>query len=78
MSATVGVALALEVVLSLLSRASEISELIRAVNASGRTELTPEEWAVITNKNDEARQRLVEAIAAAKAKAAADPPADPT
>lgn len=74
---TAAVAVALDLVVSLLSRAAEISELIRTVNASGRTEFTPEEWAQITEKNESARQKLVEAIAAAKAReaAAAPPPA---
>jgi hypothetical protein len=71
------ISLALEVLLSLLSKTQEISNLIRAANAEGRTDLTPDEWALVVKADDDARSRLVQAILEAKAKAAA-PPATPT
>lgn len=52
---------ALELVLQLLLQAQQISTMVLAAQAQGR-DLTPAEWAGITQDNDAARARLVEAI----------------
>jgi hypothetical protein len=67
MSNTVAINAALELMLALLSRAGEISQLVQRANAESR-DLTQEEWDAIVGADDAARQRLVDAIAAAKAK----------
>jgi len=67
MSASVGITLALELVVALLAKSTEISLLIQQAKAQGRDTLTAEEWASIEAKDSAARQALVEAIAKAKA-----------
>jgi hypothetical protein len=60
------ITLAVELLLALLSKSAEISALIAKLQVEGRSEFTPEEWASIIKADDDARQRLVDAIAAAK------------
>jgi len=60
-------ALAVELLLALLSKASEIGAMVAKLNMEGRTTFTPDEWAIIVSADDAARKRLVDAIAAAKA-----------
>lgn len=74
------VALAVELLLALLAKSTEISALIQTVTNEGR-DFTVEEWAVLERAAASARQELVIAIAAAKARedaeAAAKAPKDP-
>ncbi len=55
--------LAIELMLALLSKSAEIGALIAKLNVEGRTEFTTEEWDIIVQADNAARQRLVEAIA---------------
>lgn len=57
--------LALDLVIALLSRASEVSAAIKKAQAEGR-DLTDAELDSFVAANDEARAALVEAIARAK------------
>jgi hypothetical protein len=61
MSATT-ISLALELMISLLSKSAEIGALINKAQTEGRTELNDEEWNAIIASNDEARSQLAEAI----------------
>lgn len=65
MSATT-ITLALEVALQLLMRSQAISAMIAKAQAEGRTQLTVAEWDAVIAGDDQARQALVDAIAAAK------------
>lgn len=56
------VLVALDLAISLMTRGLQISQLVKSAQAAGRTDFTPEEWAVITGEDDAARQRLVDAI----------------
>jgi hypothetical protein len=47
---------------TLAGQASIISDMIQKVQAEGRTTLTPEEWKVITQLDDSAREELKRAI----------------
>jgi phage I-like protein len=47
---------------SLTERAMTISALIQKAQAEGRLQFTDEEWAQITQADDAARKRLVDAI----------------
>ena len=58
------VALALDLLISLLNQSQQISGIIAKAQAAGRTELTPDEWLTIIKSDDAARQKLIEAIAA--------------
>lgn len=58
---------ALDLAIALLTRGLQISQLVKAAQAEGRDTLTPEEWAAVTEPDDAARARLVEAIEKAKA-----------
>jgi len=64
---------ALELLLALLARSSEISALIAKANGEGRETFTPDEWATIIAADDAARERLAALIAAARAQ----PPVSP-
>lgn len=57
---------AITLMLALIDHAGEISALIQEAKANGQTELTADQWATLIAKNDAARTRLIEAIAAAK------------
>ena len=57
---------AIELLLALLARSSEISMLIAKARGEGRETFTPEEWATIISADDAARERLVALIAAAR------------
>lgn len=46
----------------LANHAQQISALIQKAQAEGRTELTAEEWALITGADDAARSALANAI----------------
>jgi len=73
------VALAVELLLGLLAKSTEISAMIQALSSEGRDTFTVEEWATLERAAASARQELVIAIAAAKAReAAAAPPAPPS
>jgi hypothetical protein len=58
----------LDLAIALITRGLQISQLVSAVQAEGRTELTPEEWNVVVAANDVARARLEAANAAARAR----------
>ena len=74
MSATT-VALAIELVIQLLNKSTDIATLISKAQAEGRTDLTIDEWTSIVSADDNARAKLVEAIAnAVLAKAQAKAP----
>lgn len=60
------ITLALELALQLLMKSQAISALIAQAQAEGRTQLTAAEWDTVIAADDQARQALVEAIAAAK------------
>ena len=60
------ITLALDLLLALLARTSEISALITKARAEGRDRLTPEEFKQITGADDASRATLVQAIADAK------------
>lgn len=45
--------------MNMLANAQQISALIQAAQASGRTTFTPEEWAQITSIDNNARAALV-------------------
>ena len=62
-----GVALALELIISLLGKSAEIAALVKLAQSEGRTEFTPEEWKTVVDADDAARNKLAEAIAKAKA-----------
>lgn len=53
---------------NMIASAGQVSQIIAAAQQQGRTELTPEEWAVVQGADDLARQQLVAAIAKALAK----------
>lgn len=48
--------------ITLLQQAQAVSQLIAKANAEGRSDFTPDEWALITGADDAARKMLVEAI----------------
>lgn len=50
---------------SLAAGAAQISALIQKAHAEGRTEFTPDEWAVIQGADTAARDVLADAIVAA-------------
>lgn len=54
--------LALEMLAAMIGRVQKISEVVSAVVASGRKELTEAEWTAIVAEDDAARARLVEAL----------------
>jgi hypothetical protein len=58
---------AVDLLVALLTNASQISQLIQSAQAAGQTELTPAQWATITGADDSAEAQLAAAIAAAKA-----------
>jgi hypothetical protein len=53
---------AIDLMLALLSRAAEVSQVIAAARAEGRDTLTPDEWAAILKADDAARDALLAAI----------------
>jgi hypothetical protein len=57
------VEIAINLLLALLDHASAISQLIQAAKANGQTNLTPEQWKVITDADDAAKAALTKAIA---------------
>lgn len=73
MMATATVATAVSLMLDLVTVSAEvaarmqtISSLIQKSQAEGRETFTPDEWAVIVGQDDQARDRLKEAIERAK------------
>lgn len=48
--------------ITLLQQAQAVSDIIRRANSEGRSELTADEWALITGADDAARQSLEDAI----------------
>jgi len=68
MSATT-IALALELVIQLLSKSTEIAALINKVQSEGRSELNVEEWNSVMASYDAAHNKLEDAISAKKAEA---------
>lgn len=50
---------------NMIASAGQISQILATAQAQGRTQLTPEEWAVVQGADDAARQQLVDAIAKA-------------
>lgn len=61
------VSVAVDLLVALLSNATQISQLIAEAQASGQTTLTPDQWSKITGADDSAETALLSAIAAAKA-----------
>lgn len=57
---------AISLLLALVNNAAQISALIDKAKAEGRTELSTEEWAVVTAASDASQKRLEEAIANAR------------
>lgn len=53
---------------NMMASAGQISQILATAQQQGRTQLTPEEWAVVQGADDMARQQLVAAIAKALAK----------
>jgi hypothetical protein len=64
------VAAAVDLLVALLANAQSIGQIIQTAQASGQTNLTPEQWATITGNDDSAEAQLLAAIAAAKASGA--------
>lgn len=52
-----------------MTQAQQISQIVAKAQQEGRTQLTPDEWKVVTDSDTAARNALVEAIIAAKGKA---------
>ncbi len=61
-----GIAIAVDLLTTLLQNASAISGLIQTATAEGRTTLTASEWAAIVGNDDSAEASLIAAIAKAK------------
>lgn len=61
------VSVAVDLLVALLSNASQISQLIQTAQANGQTNLTVDQWASITGSDDSAEAAVLAAIAAAKA-----------
>ena len=59
------ISIAVDLVLALLSNAGEISALITQAKSRGLDEIPAEDWARITQLDDDGRERLEQAIAAA-------------
>ena len=57
---------AISLLLALVNNAAQISALIDKAKGEGRTELSTEEWAVVTAASDASQKRLEEAIANAR------------
>lgn len=60
----------IDLAIQLITRGLQISQMVSAAQAQGRTEFTPEEWASILEVNAEARARLEAAVAAARVREA--------
>jgi hypothetical protein len=60
------VTMALELIIALISRAGEISSIIKQAREEGREELKPEEWEKIEAADAAARESLAKAIERAK------------
>lgn len=63
---TAAVSAAVDLLIALLSNATQISTLIQTAQAAGRTTLTSEEWATVVGADDSAESALLAAIAKAK------------
>lgn len=63
---TAAVSAAVDLLVALLSNATQISTLIQTAQAAGRTTLTAEEWASVIGADNSAEAALVAAIAKAK------------
>lgn len=61
------IAAAVDLLLALIGQLESISSKIAAAKAAGREELTEEEWQLILEENDLARDALADAIARAAA-----------
>jgi hypothetical protein len=62
-----GILVAIDLSLSLLQRAAQISSMVRNAQAEGREDLLPEEWNVLQAQDDEAKARQLDSLARAKA-----------
>lgn len=47
---------------NLAASIGQVSEIIAKANREGRSELTPEEWGIVTASDDASRQTLLDAI----------------
>ena len=66
MSGAGSVAIATGIMIDLLNSSLVISQIIRQAQAEGRTNLTPDEWAVLDTDANKANQRFAAAIEQAK------------
>ncbi len=57
---------AIDIMLALMARASQVGQIVASVQADGRTKLNSAEWAAINTADDVERQRLVDEITKAK------------
>lgn len=53
----------LDLAIEAMTRAVQVSTIVRAAQAAGRTTLTDEEWGAINDADSQARAELVRAIA---------------
>ena len=67
-------AIALQVLTSLLANAAPILQVLTTANAEGRTTLTEAEWAQVKASADSAHQALLEALGTPPAPPAASGP----
>lgn len=56
--------LVLDLIIKLVANAQAISSIAAQMNSEGRTKLTADEWKAIFSLDDEARRKLVDALAA--------------
>jgi uncharacterized protein YdbL (DUF1318 family) len=57
---------AIDLLISLATRAAQISTVVASAQAEGRVNLTVEEWRAIDTEDDSERQRLVDQITKAR------------
>lgn len=63
---TAAVSAAVDLLVALLSNATQISTLIQTAQAAGRTTLSADEWASVIGADNSAEAALIAAIAKAK------------
>lgn len=63
----IAISAAVDLLVALMTNATQISQLIQTAQAAGQTSLTADQWATITGNDDSAEAALSAAIAAAKA-----------
>ncbi|MGH7744389.1 MAG: hypothetical protein ACREQ5_06145 [Candidatus Dormibacteria bacterium] len=61
------VQIAISLLLALIDRAQQISQIINTAQNANRTTLTPDEWAAVVAPDDKARAVLVAALTASAA-----------